>query len=112
MKMILCTARHAHKEITGLEAMFTADIQPMDIDTLGKTAISRVVELERAGCLDDGLDLYVTGLSTALIAVIRACIVQQVSLCCWHYDRDNDTYVPQNVNTAMWYGCLHEGGYI
>ncbi len=45
------------------------------------------------------VDLYVTGLSAALAAVIKACNDLELSLTLWHYNKDNNTYVPQEIWT-------------
>ena len=43
------------------------------------------------------LVVYVTGLSAALAAVIRACAENGVPLTLMHYDRESDTYKPQKM---------------
>ena len=43
------------------------------------------------------LDLYVTGLTPALVAVISACKTLNIDLVLWHYDRDINDYYPQVV---------------
>lgn len=43
------------------------------------------------------LILYVTGLSQALLAVVKACYKNGVHLTCMHYDKDTDTYLKQIV---------------
>lgn len=48
-------------------------------------------------CHDLLLNLYVTGFTPALIAVLNMCRVEGLSVRCWHYDRDIDDYIPQDV---------------
>lgn len=43
------------------------------------------------------LDLYVTGLSVALVAVINACRVRHVPLTLWHFNRETNDYYTQMV---------------
>lgn len=43
------------------------------------------------------LVLYVTGLSQALLAVVKACYRYGVHLTCMHHDRETDTYRKQIV---------------
>lgn len=43
------------------------------------------------------LVLYVTGLSQALLAVVKACYKNGVHLTCMHYDKSADTYLRQIV---------------
>lgn len=41
------------------------------------------------------LDLYVTGLTTVVLAVVKWCLYNGCHLTCWHYDRETGQYVPQ-----------------
>lgn len=43
------------------------------------------------------LDLYVTGLSVALVAVLNAARVRKVSVTLYHYDRETGEYYSQEV---------------
>jgi len=43
------------------------------------------------------VDLYVSGLTTALIAVINAANVLDIHITLWHYDRDSEEYYPQEI---------------
>lgn len=43
------------------------------------------------------LNLYVTGLTVATVAVINACHDLGVNLTLWHYDRSTNTYYAQEV---------------
>lgn len=43
------------------------------------------------------LDVVVTGLTAACVAVIRACVYTGTPLTLWHYNRDTGEYVPQIV---------------
>lgn len=43
------------------------------------------------------LNVVVTGLTAACVAVIRACVYTGTPLTLWHYNRDTGEYVPQIV---------------
>lgn len=47
--------------------------------------------------LTNGLDLYVTGLTSVTIAVIKYCFDNHISLTCFHFDVITKTYIPQVV---------------
>ena len=58
------------------------------------------------------VQLYVTGLTPALIEVVNYCIIKNVNLTLFHYDMKTDKFVPQIVDTNFWAPMLREGGYI
>ena len=58
------------------------------------------------------VDLYVTGLTTALIEVVNYCIIMNTNLTLWHYDKVSNKFVSQPVDTNYWSPMLREGGYI
>lgn len=93
MKVILCEARHHHSEIEGLPSIFTNTIS-MDFASMDETA-SKFVKDNMETVNAEGLDLYVTGMTPAVCAVIRACLRYDAELRLWHYDRDTDTYICQ-----------------
>lgn len=43
------------------------------------------------------LDLYVTGLTVALVAVLNACHKLGIVVTLYHYDREEGNYYPQQV---------------
>ena len=43
------------------------------------------------------INLYVTGMTVALIATLNACKGEGVSVTLYHYDRDTGNYFPQEV---------------
>lgn len=50
-------------------------------------------------CIVRGLhvNLYVTGLTVALIAALNACRDNGVTVTLWHFDRESGEYYPQDV---------------
>lgn len=108
----LCAARHA---MPVTEFIFPETVNPTDFDGMEKTAeefILRHVGLtvtERQA-LDQRwgedvpcwagkrtLVVYVTGLTAATSAVIKACALNGVGLTLMHYDRENGEYLPQLI---------------
>lgn len=96
IKGILFEARHIHPEIEGLPSIFTGDICPTDFKELDRQAM----EFFSANKAEEYV-IYVTGLTAATVAVIKAAVDYQVKLTLMHYDRELDTYVPQRVVTAV-----------
>ena len=92
----LCRGRH---DIPGVEEyIFDTNVDPLDTKRLYQTAMTTVPER-------GNLDLYVTGLSVALLAVVGACEDRLCTLRCWHYVRDTGSYYPQTVlNGFGWDG--------
>lgn len=91
MNIGLCKGRH---EIAGVsEYVFPTEVDPLDVDGLLAQAASAV-----RGA--DFVNLYVTGLTVALVAVINACALQQVPLTLWHFDRESGEYYPQSVKVC------------
>lgn len=43
------------------------------------------------------VNLYVTGLTVALIAALNVCRLQGISVTLWHYDRETNGYFSQEV---------------
>ncbi len=72
-----------------------------DPDALEKLAYTRFlakqVELGIETTKGLQVNLYVTGLTVALIAVINALAKTDTELTLYHYDRDTNSYYPQKV---------------
>lgn len=93
----LCEGRHEMPEnVSG--SVFPMTVDPTDINELDRIAVEFVRE-----CDGKDIHLVVTGLSVALVAVIKAvtaCAADDsaaTSLTLWHYDRDSGDYYPQKV---------------
>lgn len=59
----------------------------------------------------DRVDVYVTGPTPALTAVISYASATHLKLVLWHYNRESDCYVPQDIHTDADFDLLREGGY-
>jgi hypothetical protein len=72
------------------EYLFSNTLNPLDLDSMFNTAVKALRDVKE-------LTLYVTGLTVALVEVIKAYAALNISLTLYHYDRDSGTYYPQKV---------------
>lgn len=89
--MALCAGRHSIPDAVD-GAIFDSITDPTDVSGLEAEAISRL-----SGSHIDLLNLYVTGLTVALIATINACKRLGIVVVLYHYDRDTGRYCRQYV---------------
>lgn len=101
LKMGLCQGRH---EIPVTGYIFEKDVNPTDLE-----GMNRQVHVALKDC--NGLDLYVTGLSVALVTVINYCCKNHIAMILWHYDRETGKYYSQPVKTQVDCDLLQESGY-
>ena len=89
--MTLCESRHEIPQaIDG--GIFPNEItDPMNMLGLYKTAKTRLDPMKKDGM--KVLNLYVTGMSTALVTVVNYCLKNNVTLVTWHYDKKSGKYV-------------------
>ena len=87
--LALCEARHPMPQcVEG--SIFGFEVDPLDLSAMQ----------EQAAIALDGvneLTLYVTGLTVALIEVVKHCDRSGISLVLMHYNRETDLYYPQPV---------------
>lgn len=97
-KIGLCEGRHNIPDVdTYLFGEIPAD-KVTDFQWMEDCAVGVLGELVKMGDIPDRcVDIYVTGLTPALIASLNAC--RQIGLCptLYHYDRSTGGYVPQTV---------------
>ncbi len=91
-KMSLCEGRHLIPDAVD-GAIYSNTLNPLDLDGLRKTAGEKLEDVQY-------LDLYVTGLTVALVEVINFCYLHGVNLTLWHFDRESGRYYPQPVVKA------------
>lgn len=87
--MSLCEGRHEIPQaIDG--SIFGTELDPLDLAGM---------EMEAAEQLHGvvTLNLYVTGLTVALIAVLNVCREQKIKVTLYHYNRETGNYYPQEV---------------
>lgn len=89
MKVALCEGRH---EIPEAEdgSIFSSIVDPTDVQGLEVIALCRLAGVAQ-------LDLYVTGLTVALVAVLNVCHIEGIAVTLYHYNRETGDYYPQRV---------------
>ena len=75
---------------------------PLDMGHLARIADKRLSELGAVSSFEDRfnpscIDVYVTGLTAATTAVIRVALVKGYLLTLHHFDRDSQTWLPQQI---------------
>ena len=90
LKLGLCAGRHTIDDIQGYIFEEIKDVT--DVGTLFNEAYAKLKELE-----DGKLELYVTGLTVALIEVLNACRFLNIKVELYHFNRDTNTYFKQDV---------------
>lgn len=111
LNLAVCEGRHVIKQATD-GAIFGKSI-PNDMLVNPKRLESRAFNALWNECFhrhwlvptDDGdeipqflyLNLYVTGLTVAVIAILNVCRCEGITVTLWHYDRNTGEYYPQNV---------------
>lgn len=89
--MSLCKGRHEIPEAVD-GSIFGTEVDPLDVEGLQ----AKVTEALPALGIRH-LDLYVTGLTVALIAVLNACRELGIHVTLWHFNRETGKYYSQEV---------------
>lgn len=84
----LCRGRH---DLPVDKYIFEEIVDVNDFDKMYLQAVKAIP----ANCTR--IDLYMTGLTAAAMAVVRACNHFGIALVCYNYDRDTGKYIPQRV---------------
>lgn len=87
----LCESRH------NIPGAIDGSIFPQSVDPTDVVGLEREAERIISESGVQYLNVYVTGLTVALVAVINACQKLGVKLMLMHYDRETGTYFPQFV---------------
>lgn len=89
--LALCEGRH---NIPNAEdgAIFNNELNPLDVEGLETEAYNKLKGLEI-----EKLNIYVTGLTVALIAAINVCKKLGIKVTLYHFDRMSNAYYPQEV---------------
>lgn len=88
-KFELCKGRH---QTPANEAIFENTINPTNIRKLDYVAWQKIHRYE-------AIELYVTGMTPALIAVLNIAAREHISVVLWHYDRETGEYFSQVVES-------------
>lgn len=87
--MALCEGRHEIPEATD-GSIFSNELNPLAVQELETEALRKLEGLQ-------SLNLYVTGLTVALVAVLNACRTLGINVTLYHFDRTSNTYYSQEV---------------
>ena len=108
----LCASRHP---MPVTEFIFPEVVNPTDFDGMEKTVEDFILHhvgltVTERQALDQrygedvpcwtgkrSLIVYVTGLTAAVLAVVKVCALNGVSLTLMHYDRESGEYLPQQI---------------
>lgn len=88
--MELCKGRHSTPATDG--AIFETEINPLNISALELEAKNKLESLNITK-----LNLYVTGLTVALIAVLNVARELNIKVILWHYNKETNDYYYQKV---------------
>lgn len=92
--MVLCKLRHKHPLVDPLEAIFPTEIDPFDYYAMHKMIDAKLKDAK-------SLNLYVTGLSPALVAVLNYCTLYSITCVLWHFNKLTGLYVKQRTMTTI-----------
>lgn len=90
MSLSLCEGRHEIPQAVD-GAIFSNTLNPLDIDGMAQSVAQKLNGVKV-------VDLYVTGLTVALVAVINYCYANGVRLTLWHYNAADGTYYEQALD--------------
>lgn len=90
--LVLCRGERYKMRDTVDGAIFNETIDPTHVDVLEQEAYLNLLHLGVKH-----LNLYVTWLPVALIAVLNAAKKLDISVTLYHYDRETNTYYTQDV---------------
>ena len=91
--MGLCRGRHDIPGVT--EYVYPNELDPANLGAIHEIARDMLIPKVEAGMRH--LNLFVTGLTVALVEVINFCRTHGIALTLWHYDRTLGLYYPQEV---------------
>lgn len=91
IKLGLCRGRHEIPDVEGY--IYPQNLDPVNVDGIQQ----RAYDVLYSNGDDWQLSLYVTGLTVALVAVIKACRERDIPLTLYHYNRETGEYYPQTV---------------
>ena len=94
MKIGLIKGRHKIPEVEG-RYIFIEELDPTDVKETEGKAYSVLAAIKRMG--EKHIDLYVTGLTMALVSVMNAAKKHEMEITLYHFDRETGKYFPQEV---------------
>lgn len=92
MKNAIKMTNHYTDPVFVSECIFEGMINPTEIDTIESTA-----DVALRKFADSELEIYVSGISSMLIACVRACLKYNIDVTFYHYDKATNSYRPQKL---------------
>ena len=110
LNIALCAGRHEIPQATDGAIYPQTIADPTDLTGLERTAAAALSGYARGWGM---VNLYVTGMTAALCAVINVACSAGVRLTLWHYNSQTGGYYPQEINTRVDADICEEtyGGY-
>ncbi len=91
VSLALCQGRHEMPScVEG--AIFSQEVNPLDCQGLEKQALDKLQSLD---CNE--LNLFVTGLTVALVATLNAAKALKIKVVLYHFNKNTGDYYPQEV---------------
>ena len=92
LKLGAVAGRH---EINGIDGYVLDAVKNVtDLESIEKNVYASLDERLKDY---EKLDLYVTGLTSVVLTVVKYCYEHNVKLSCYHFDRDNNDYFEQVI---------------
>ena len=89
LNLALCEGRHPIPQATD-GSIFSNTLDPLDLEGMEQQAEERLQGI-------DCLNLYVTGLTVALVSVLNVTRKLSITVTLYHYNRETGEYYPQSV---------------
>lgn len=92
IKLGAVAGRHEIPEVQGYVLDLVED--PSDLEAIERNVFA---SLDNKLVNVNKLDLYVTGLTSVVLATVKYCSQNNVKLTCWHFNRDDASYFMQKI---------------
>ena len=94
-KVLKLGAVEGRHEINGIDGYVLHTVEDVtDLNGIEK-AVNASLDKKLVGY--DKLALYVTGLTSVVLAVVKYCYGNDIELSCYHFDRDSNDYFEQVI---------------
>ena len=92
IKLGAVAGRHEIPEVEGYVLNLVED--PSDLEEIERNVFA---SLDNKLVNVNKLDLYVTGLTSVVLATVKYCSQNNVKLSCWHFNREDASYFKQKM---------------
>ena len=94
-KVLKLGAVEGRHEINGIDGYVLHAVE--DVTNLSGIEQAVFASLDEKLVGYDKLALYVTGLTSVVLAVVKYCYANDIELSCYHFDRDSNDYFEQVI---------------